>query len=99
MHHDNKVTNDSSSSPIAAAVALNRFLRLKRGDIALLQFILEGYEGLVTVTTEDAEAATVRLSIMTDFQEDVDTILLNLRNSFHFEEIHHSGQPCHEEKP
>lgn len=78
---------------------LNRFLRLKRGDIALLQFILEAYEGLVTVTTEDAEAATVRLSIMTDFREDVDTILLNLSNSFYFEEIHHSRQPCREEKP
>ncbi len=45
----------------------NRYLKLKRNDIARLQFIFEGHEGLGTCTTIDKNKAVVKLFIMPDF--------------------------------
>ena len=65
---------------------IQKSLRLQRGDICRFQFILEGYEGLVSVTTEDPLEARLRLSIAPDFREDVDAILLDLLKIFDFQE-------------
>jgi hypothetical protein len=52
-----------------------------------MQFILEGYEGLVTMTTLDPAEARVEVSIMPDFLEDVGHILQKLKDEIPFVEI------------
>jgi hypothetical protein len=67
---------------------MDRFLHVhRRPDMALLQFLLEGYEGLLTVMTADAHAAIVKISIMAGFHDDVECILHSLRGLLSFEEI------------
>ena len=56
--------------------------KIKACDIALLQFILESYEGLVTVSTIDPRDAIIQISIMPDFAEDVESILEDLKERF-----------------
>jgi len=55
---------------------LLRNFRIDRRDMAYLKYILEGYEGLATVTTTHRGEPAVRLSIAPDFSSDVDGILL-----------------------
>ena len=67
---------------------MDRFLQVHhRRDMTLLQFILEGYEGLLTASTEDASAAIVKVSIMAGFHDDVVCILRSLRELIAFTEI------------
>ena len=54
---------------------LLRNLRIDRRDMAYLKYILEGYEGLATVTTIQRGEPVVRLSVAPDFSADVDGIL------------------------
>ncbi|MBW2673662.1 MAG: DUF4911 domain-containing protein, partial [Deltaproteobacteria bacterium] len=58
---------------------ITRNLRLHRRDIAYVKYILEGYEGLATVTTIDRSESVVQLSIVPDFISDVDGILEALK--------------------
>jgi hypothetical protein len=64
-----------------------KWFKIKASDIALLQFILEGYEGLVTVSTIDPRDAIIQISIMPDFVEDVESILEDLKEQFMIKEI------------
>ncbi len=64
-----------------------RHLKLNKKDIAYLQFILEGYEGLVTATTIDKKAAIVKLFIVPDAVQEVDAILLALKREIDIAEI------------
>ncbi len=67
---------------------MDRFLQVHhRRDMTLLKFILEGYEGLLTASTEDASTAIVKISIMPGFQDDVACILQSLRELIAFTEI------------
>ncbi len=66
---------------------ITRNLRLDRRDIAYVKYILEGYEGLVTVTTIDKSEAVVQLSIVPDFTSDVDGILEALKGEIDMCEI------------
>ena len=60
---------------------------MARRDIAYVKYILEGYEGLVTVTTIDRSEAVVQLSIVPDFSCDVDGILEALKGEIDMCEI------------
>ncbi|HNZ10544.1 MAG: hypothetical protein BWX99_00482 [Deltaproteobacteria bacterium ADurb.Bin151] len=74
-----------------------KWFKIKASDIALLQFILEGYEGLVTVSTIDPRDAIIQISIMPDFAEDVECILEDLKERFMMKEIpscHLQVNPC-----
>lgn len=64
-----------------------KWLKINTSDIALVQFILEGYEGLVTVSTIDPKEAIIQILIMPDFVEDVESILENLKERFMIKEI------------
>lgn len=64
-----------------------KWFKIKASDIALLQFILEGYEGLVTVSTIDPRDAIIQISIMPDFAEDVESILEDMKERFMIKEI------------
>lgn len=66
---------------------IRKWLKLNTGDITLVQFILEGYEGYVTVSTIDPKTAILQVLIMTDFVEDMNGILDYLKDQFLMEEI------------
>jgi hypothetical protein len=66
---------------------INKWLKLKPKDIVLVQFIIEGYEGLATVTTIDPRAAIIQVAIMPDFVSDVMCILDSLKKQLPIEEI------------
>ncbi len=63
---------------------LKKYLKLNRKHIAYVQFLIESYEGLATVTTVDKNAAIIKLSIMPDFVSDIDLILDDLRKELDF---------------
>ena len=63
-----------------------KFLKLNRKDISYLQFLIESYEGLATVTTIDKNVAIIKLSIMPDFVSDIDEILNSLKKEIDFTE-------------
>jgi len=67
-------------------VIIKRF-KLQRKDIALVQFLIEGYEGLATVTTIDSRQAAIQISIMPDFVQEVTGIINNLGEKFKIKEI------------
>jgi len=60
------------------------YLKLSRKDLMRLQFLLEGYERLSSITTIDPREAIVRIMIMPDFHEDFQIILSELKNSVDF---------------
>lgn len=51
-----------------------------------MQFILEGYEGLCSVSTMDPRVAILCVSSMPGFEAEVGEILAGLRSEFDFEE-------------
>jgi len=61
-----------------------KYLKLNRKHISYLQFLIESYEGLATVTTVDEEVAIIELFIMPDFASDVEGILDDLRKEIDF---------------
>ena len=68
---------------------IKRNLRLNRRDIAYVKYILEGYEGLATVTTiPTCREAVVQLSILPDFASDVEGILEALKKEIDIFEIY-----------
>jgi DNA-directed RNA polymerase subunit F len=66
---------------------IKKWLKLKTKDIALVQFILEGYEGLATVTTIDRRLAVIQVAIMPDFESEMICILESLKKQFTMEDI------------
>lgn len=63
-----------------------RHLRVDRREIAFLRFVLEGYDGLAVLTTLDAAAGTVVLSIAPGCEDEVEKILADLKNEILMEE-------------
>lgn len=63
------------------------YLKLSRKDLMRLQFLLEGYERLSSITTTDPREAVVRIMIMPDYEEDFKIILSELKNSVDFQII------------
>jgi hypothetical protein len=66
---------------------IKKWLKLKTKDIVLVQFIIEGYEGLAIVTTIDNRTAIIQVAIMPDFVSEVMCILESLKKQFAIEEI------------
>jgi hypothetical protein len=66
---------------------IKKYFKLKRKDIALVQFIIEGYEGMATVTTIDPHAAMIQVSIIPDFLSDMSDLIDYLKNKYKMEEI------------
>jgi len=54
-----------------------------------VQFIIEGYEGMATVTTINAHEAIIQFLIMPDFIEDISNVIEELKNEYHIELINH----------
>ena len=66
---------------------INKYFKLKRKDIAIVQFIIEGYEEMATVTTIDPQTAIIQISIIPDFILDMNALIKDLINKYKMEEI------------
>ena len=66
---------------------IERMFKIKTSDIALVQFILEGYEGLATVSTIDPKAAVIQVLIMPDFIVEMEGVLNSLKDQFMMEDV------------
>jgi hypothetical protein len=66
---------------------IKKWFKLKTKDIVLVQFIIEGYEGLATVTTIDHRTAVIQVAIMPDFETEMMEILESLKIQLDIEEV------------
>ena len=66
---------------------IKKYFKLKCSDIALVQFIVEGYEGMATVTTVNPHTSIIRMAIMPNFLPEILILLENLKNKYNLEEI------------
>jgi len=66
---------------------ITKKLRLERKDIAYIKFILEGYEGIALATTIDNNESIIQLTIVPDFESDVEMLLAALKKEIDFSEI------------
>jgi hypothetical protein len=64
-----------------------KWFKLKRKNIALVQFIIEAYEGMAGVTTMDPHLAVIRVSIMPDFYQEIINVMEGLKSKYQLEEI------------
>ncbi len=71
---------------------IKKWFKINRGDITIVQFILEGYEGLATVSTINPQTAILQVLIIPEFIEDVNGILDHLKDQFKILEIAAGGQ-------
>ena len=71
---------------------IKKYFKLKRKDIALVQFIIEGYEGMATVTTIDSQTAIIQISIIPDFISDISAVIKDIKNKYKMEEINFPGK-------
>lgn len=66
---------------------IKKYFKLQRKDIALVQFIIEGYGEMATVTTIDSLVAIIQISIIPDFISDMIDIIEYLKDKYKMEEI------------
>ncbi|MBN1548990.1 MAG: DUF4911 domain-containing protein [Syntrophaceae bacterium] len=66
---------------------VKRYYQVNRKDIAVVQFIIEGYEGMATVTTVDPKQACLQISIIEDQLDDFVLLMEDLKTSFDISEI------------
>ncbi len=70
---------------------------MERHDLVYLKFILEGYEGMSTLSTVEKRGALVVLSVPAGFAADMDGLIAALKMEIKLEEI--GGEPpCRKEE-
>ena len=72
---------------VALKAMIRRCFKIKTSDITLVQFIIEGYDGMATVSTIDPKAAIIQVLIMPDFLDDVLELLEDLKRRFDLKEV------------
>jgi len=65
----------------------SRYFRLHREDIAYFKFIIESYEGMAVVRTQDPREAIVELMVAPGWEKDLEEILEGLRKEIPIEPI------------
>jgi hypothetical protein len=63
------------------------YFRVRRGDIAYLKFILESYEGMAVLRTNDPYEAVVELMVAPGWEKDVEDVIHELRKEIPIEPI------------
>ncbi|MFO7556831.1 MAG: DUF4911 domain-containing protein [Desulfobacterales bacterium] len=58
---------------------IKKYFRIDRKEICFLKFILEAYDGIATLTTIDARQGIVLLGIAPGCEDEVETILQDLK--------------------
>jgi len=66
---------------------INKYFKLDRKNIILVQFIIEGYGDMATVKTIDPQAAIIQISIIPDFISDMFDLIEYLKDRYGMEEI------------
>lgn len=66
---------------------IKKWFKLQRKYIAIVQFIIEGYEGMATVTTMDPREAIIQISVMPDYIQEILNIVEDLKYKYNIEEI------------
>lgn len=66
---------------------IKKYFQLERKNIVIVQFIIEGYEGMATVTTIDSRKAVIQISIMPDYISDIGSLLEYLKKKYKMKEI------------
>jgi hypothetical protein len=66
---------------------MKKWFLLDRNNIVVVQFIIEGYEGMATVTTIDSQAAIIQVSIMPDFVQEIINLMEDLATKYNLQEI------------
>jgi len=66
---------------------INKYFKLERKNIVLVQFIIDGYGNMANVTTVDSRAAIIKVSIMNGFISDMNHLLDYLKDKYKMEEI------------
>jgi len=57
----------------------SKYFRVHRKDIAYLKFIIESYEGMAVVRTQDPHEAIVELMVAPGWEKDLEKVLEDLR--------------------
>jgi hypothetical protein len=65
----------------------SRYFRLRRKDIAYFKFIIESYEGVAVVRTQNPHEAVVELMVAPGWERDIDEILEGLRKEIPIEPL------------
>jgi hypothetical protein len=68
-------------------VMVKRYFQVNPHDIAVVQFIIEGYDGMATVTTVDPKRACLVVSIIAAQLDDFELLAEDLKNTFALVEI------------
>jgi hypothetical protein len=68
----------------------SKYLRLRREDIAYFKFIIESYEGMAVVRTQDPHEAIVELMVAPGWEKDVEEVLGGLRKEMTIENLSNS---------
>jgi hypothetical protein len=71
----------------------SRYFRLRRKDIAYFKFIIESYEGMAVVRTQDPHEAIVELMVAPGWEKDLEEVLGGLGKEMTIESL--SSYPCH----
>jgi hypothetical protein len=66
---------------------IKKYFQISREDIALVQFIIEGYGDMATVSTIDSRTAIIQIAIIPDFISDMLGLLEYLKNKYKMKEI------------
>ncbi|MGD0022860.1 MAG: DUF4911 domain-containing protein [Smithellaceae bacterium] len=66
---------------------INKLFKLNHHNIALVQFIIEGYEGMATVSTIDPHTAIIKILIMPNFVSEINSLIDDLKNKYKITEI------------
>lgn len=60
----------------------DRYYRIERKNIAVVQFIIEGYDGMAIVTTVDPQLACLCISVVQSQLGDFDLLAEDLRKTY-----------------
>ena len=65
----------------------SKYFRVHRKDIAYLKFIIESYEGMAVLRTQDPHEAIVELMVAPGWEKDLEEVLDALRKEIHIESL------------
>ncbi|WP_243370606.1 DUF4911 domain-containing protein [Geotalea sp. SG265] len=66
---------------------LVRYFQMDSKDLVYLKFILEAYEGLATLSTEDGKKGVIRIAVPCGLENELEKLLHALRAEISFCEV------------
>jgi hypothetical protein len=78
MEESNKIPNEEPDRRDRPRRTSQRFYRINRRDISFLRFILEAYDGVAVLTTQDVRQGIVSIAIAPGCETLVDGIITSL---------------------